>query len=77
MPGYGQFCPIAQASEVITERWTPLVLRELTLTAADGSYRIPFMPPGRYAIRASFAGFTDGEYTGFPIPLNSTTNRRS
>jgi DNA-binding HxlR family transcriptional regulator len=34
MPGYGQFCPIAQASEVITERWTPLVLRELTLTGS-------------------------------------------
>ena len=31
MPGYGQFCPIAQASEVLTERWTPLVIRELAL----------------------------------------------
>jgi DNA-binding HxlR family transcriptional regulator len=29
MAGYGQFCPIAQAAEVLTERWTPLVLREL------------------------------------------------
>jgi DNA-binding HxlR family transcriptional regulator len=29
MPGYGQFCPIAQAAEVLTERWTPLVVREL------------------------------------------------
>ena len=27
--GYGQFCPIAQAAEVVAERWTPLVLREL------------------------------------------------
>lgn len=27
--GYGQFCPVAKASEVIAERWTPLVLREL------------------------------------------------
>jgi DNA-binding HxlR family transcriptional regulator len=27
--GYGQFCPVAQAAEVITERWTPLVIREL------------------------------------------------
>lgn len=25
--GYGQFCPIAVAAEVIAERWTPLVLR--------------------------------------------------
>ncbi len=34
MPGYGQFCPIAQAAEVLTERWTPLVLRELALTGS-------------------------------------------
>jgi DNA-binding HxlR family transcriptional regulator len=27
--GYGQFCPIAQAAEVLAERWTPLVIREL------------------------------------------------
>lgn len=26
---YGQFCPVAQAAEVLTERWTLLVLREL------------------------------------------------
>ena len=26
---YGQFCPIAIASEVLAERWTPLVIREL------------------------------------------------
>jgi DNA-binding HxlR family transcriptional regulator len=26
---YGQFCPVAKASEVLAERWTPLVLREL------------------------------------------------
>jgi DNA-binding HxlR family transcriptional regulator len=31
MRGYGQFCPIAQAAEVLTERWTPLVIRELAL----------------------------------------------
>jgi len=34
MPGYGQFCPLAQAAEVLTERWTPLVLRELALTGS-------------------------------------------
>jgi len=28
-PGYGQFCPVAKASEVVATRWTPLVLREL------------------------------------------------
>ena len=29
MKSYGQFCPLAQAAEVLTERWTPLVIREL------------------------------------------------
>jgi DNA-binding HxlR family transcriptional regulator len=27
--GYGQFCPIAKATEIFATRWTPLVLREL------------------------------------------------
>jgi len=27
--GYGQYCPIAVAAEVLAERWTPLVLRGL------------------------------------------------
>ncbi|NBB92354.1 MAG: transcriptional regulator [Gammaproteobacteria bacterium] len=28
--GYGQFCPLAKAAEVLCERWTLLVVRELT-----------------------------------------------
>jgi DNA-binding HxlR family transcriptional regulator len=28
---YGQFCPVAVASEIFAERWTPIVLRELSL----------------------------------------------
>ena len=31
MAGYGQFCPTAKATEVIGEKWTLLVLRELFL----------------------------------------------
>ena len=27
--GYGQFCPVAMAAEVVCTRWTPLILREL------------------------------------------------
>jgi DNA-binding HxlR family transcriptional regulator len=27
--GFGQFCPVAVASEVFAERWTPIILREL------------------------------------------------
>lgn len=31
MPGYGQFCPLSKAMEVLDERWTMLVVRELLL----------------------------------------------
>jgi DNA-binding HxlR family transcriptional regulator len=48
MTGYGQFCPVAKAAEVVGERWTPLVLRELL----SGSRRfndlrrgVPLMSP--------------------------------
>jgi DNA-binding HxlR family transcriptional regulator len=27
--GYGQFCPVARAAEILAERWTPLLVREL------------------------------------------------
>jgi DNA-binding HxlR family transcriptional regulator len=26
---YGQYCPIARASEILADRWTPLIVREL------------------------------------------------
>jgi DNA-binding HxlR family transcriptional regulator len=29
MKSYGQFCPVAAASQVFAERWTPIILREL------------------------------------------------
>jgi DNA-binding HxlR family transcriptional regulator len=31
MTGYGQFCPVSKATEVIGEKWTILILRELLL----------------------------------------------
>lgn len=31
MAGYGQFCPMAKAMEILDERWTLLVIRELLL----------------------------------------------
>jgi len=36
MKGYGQFCPVAKAAEILTERWTLLVLRSCS-PAAGGS----------------------------------------
>lgn len=29
--GYGQYCPIAKAAEILAERWTPLIIRNLML----------------------------------------------
>ena len=29
MGGYGQFCPVATTSELLCERWVPLIVREL------------------------------------------------
>jgi DNA-binding HxlR family transcriptional regulator len=33
LKSYGQFCPVAKAAEVFCERWTPLIVRDLTLGA--------------------------------------------
>ena len=47
MRNYGQYCPIARASAVFAERWTPIILRNLlngctTFTdIADGAPGIP------------------------------------
>jgi DNA-binding HxlR family transcriptional regulator len=42
MRGYGQFCPVALASEVFAERWTPLIVRELLA----GSHRFSELQRG-------------------------------
>ena len=26
---YGQYCPVARASDILADRWTPLIVREL------------------------------------------------
>lgn len=45
---YGQFCPIAMTSETLTERWTPLVVRELLCGSTrfnDLRRGVPLMSP--------------------------------
>jgi DNA-binding HxlR family transcriptional regulator len=47
--GYGQFCPVAMASEVLCARWTMLVLREMlcgTTRFNDLRRGVPRMSPG-------------------------------
>jgi DNA-binding HxlR family transcriptional regulator len=46
--GYGQFCPVAMASEILCSRWTTLVLRELlcgTTRFNDLRRGVPRMSP--------------------------------
>ncbi len=31
MESYGQFCPVAKASQLVCQRWTPLIIRDLSL----------------------------------------------
>lgn len=52
--GYRQFCPVAKAAEVVAERWTPLIVRELL----SGSHRfnelrrgVPLISPALLAGR--------------------------
>ena len=48
MSTYGQFCPVAMASEVLTERWTPLLIRELLCGSTrlnDLRRGVPLMSP--------------------------------
>jgi len=54
MKGYGQFCPIAKASEILGERWTHLVIRELG--AGSDSFNdlrkgLPLMSPSLLSAR--------------------------
>src|SRR6186997_596653 len=35
MQKYRQYCPVARATEIVADRWTPLIVRELIL----GSHR--------------------------------------
>jgi len=54
MKGYGQFCPIAKASEILAERWTHLVIRELgagSETFNDLRRGLPLMSPSLLSAR--------------------------
>jgi DNA-binding HxlR family transcriptional regulator len=71
MSTYGQFCPVAMASEVLTERWTPLVVRELLCGSTrfnDLRRGVPLMSPSllskrlRTLERAGVVERRNGEY---------------
>jgi DNA-binding HxlR family transcriptional regulator len=48
MKGYGQFCPVSKAAEILNERWTILIIRELLLGSRrfnDLRRGVPLMSP--------------------------------
>ncbi len=54
MRGYGQFCPVAKATEVLGEKWTPLIIRELiTDNQSFNNLRkgVPLMSPSLLSTR--------------------------
>jgi len=54
MDTYGQFCPVALAAEVLTRRWTPLVIRELLCGSTrfnDLRRGVPRMSPSLLSTR--------------------------
>jgi len=54
MKKYGQYCPVAKAAEILTERWTMLVLRELSMGGShynDIRRGVPLISPSVLAQR--------------------------
>src|SRR5262245_4951933 len=55
--GYGQYCPVAKATEILNERWTLLVLRELLFGSRrfnDLRKGVPLMSPTLLSKRLKF-----------------------
>lgn len=77
MTGYGQFCPMAKAMEVLDERWTLLVVRELLLGSTHFNELrrgVPRMSPALLSKRLrslEHAGIlrrvTDGRHTSYHL----------
>jgi len=54
MQGYGQFCPMAKATEILCERWSLLVIRELIAGSSrfnDLRRGVPLMSPSLLSLR--------------------------
>jgi DNA-binding HxlR family transcriptional regulator len=52
--GYGQFCPVAKASEIFAHRWTPLIVRELmagSLSFSDFHRGVPLISRAVLVVR--------------------------
>lgn len=70
---YGQFCPVAQAAEIVAERWTPLVLRELLCGSrrfSDLRRGVPLMSPALLSQRLK-----ELEYAGVVVRRPAAARR--
>lgn len=73
--GYGQYCPLARAAEILTERWVPLIVRELYC----GSTRFNQLQAGLPRISSALlsARLKELEYSGILERKPSSTGRGS
>jgi hypothetical protein len=46
MPSYGQYCPIARASELLAERWSIIILRNIVILGCRTFNEIADGAPG-------------------------------
>lgn len=54
MKAYGQFCPLAQATQILCERWTLIILREMiagSMRFSDLKKGVPMMSPSLLSTR--------------------------
>jgi DNA-binding HxlR family transcriptional regulator len=81
MPDYGRFCPVALATDVLADRWTPMIVRELVL----GNTRFNDIARGLPGISRSLLSQRlrhlekRGVVERWPVPAGrarSTTSRR-
>jgi DNA-binding HxlR family transcriptional regulator len=70
MQKYNQYCPVARASEILADRWTPLIVRELLL----GSHRFNDIERGLPGISRSLLAsrLRDLEHAGVVERLPGT-----
>ena len=44
---YGQYCPVARATEILADRWTPLIIRELLAGIRHFNFQSPVLRADR------------------------------
>ena len=74
MRSYGQYCPIARASEILAERWTPLVVRNL-MFGADTFSQIARGVPIDVALDARRPGSRSSSGPGSSSALSAYAGR--